>query len=462
MEKINLQLQALKKENEALNAVVTFIDLEEQIESLKNQEESPFSKTLIAVKDNICTAGIKTTASSRLLDDFVPFYDATVVKKLKEAGMLLFAKTSLDELAMGGNNLSAYSGPVRNPYDLRRIAGGSSGGSAALVGSGILRYALGTDTGDSIRKPASYLSIVGVKPTYGRVSRFGVIPYAPTLDHVGYFTRDVKEAAAFLKVIAGYDEKDPTSSKEPVLDYEKYLTGDVNGKVFGVLMNVYELLDNKHRQALDDLFKELSKKGAIIRFIKIDEKLMEAMFGTYFVIANSEATSSSANLDGLRFGYQANGDSYQETILKTRSEGFSYPVKKRLLFGGYALEASEGKLYQQALKVRRLIVEEFARAFEEIDCLLTIGHEAKPALIEGENPPIDLKKYLIIENAMVFANFNGFPSVTVPLTFIDKLPVGINITAKPFQEGELFNYSYVIEQIVKINPELKQRKTYEL
>ena len=328
---------------------------------------SKFYKTLIAVKDNISTKGILTTASSKMLEDYVPIYDATVIKKIKEAGMLMVAKTSLDELAMGGNNLSALSGPVRNPYDLNRISGGSSGGSAALVASGALRFALGTDTGDSIRKPASYLSIVGVKPTYGRVSRFGVIPYAPSLDHVGYFTRDVKEAAAFLKVIAGYDENDLTSSKEPVDDYESYLTGNIKGKVFGVLANVYELLEGDYLKEIDKLLKDLTRQGAIIRFIKIDDDLMMAMFGTYYVIANSEATSSNASLDGLRYGYQASGNSYQEVMINSRSEGFSYAVKKRLILGAYALEHNGGALYQQALKTRRLIVEAFNQAFEEID-----------------------------------------------------------------------------------------------
>ncbi len=460
---IKRQMEFIRQENEALNAIVTYAEIAPQLKELDPAlAQQPFYQALIAVKDNICTKGLKTTASSQLLADYVPIYDATVVEKLKQAGFIIAAKTSLDELAMGGNNLSAATGPVANPYDLARVAGGSSGGSAALVASGAIKYALGSDTGDSIRKPASYLSIVGVKPTYGRISRFGVIPYAASLDHVGYFTRDVRDAAKLLQVLAGHDPKDLTSSTKPVEDYESYLTNDLQNVTIGVLANVYELLTGEHLAALDLLIKQLAEKGAIIRFIRLKDELMEAMLGTYYVLANSEATANSANLDGLRFGLQLPGETYQAVMKNTRTAGFSWAVKKRLIFGNYALEQADGELYQQALKARQLIISEFEAAFAEIDCLLTIGHVAKPALIKGPAEPVSLKENLIIENSLVFANLTGYPSITVPLTFIEGLPVGVNLSAKPFEEGKLFNYCYAVEQLVGLNPEMKRRKSYEL
>ena len=221
-----------------LNAIVTFIDPSEQIEAVKKMDESlPLYGVPIAIKDNFNTKGIRTTASSRILDNYVPIYDATVIKKLKDAGAILFAKTSMDELGMGGTNLNAYTGKVNNPYDVSRISGGSSGGSAALVAEGIVPVAMGTDTGDSIRKPAAYCGVVGFKPTYGRISRYGVIPYASSLDHVGFFTTCIEDAARMLQVCAGRDDHDMTSSYEKIEEYEKNLNSDILGKKIAVLDN---------------------------------------------------------------------------------------------------------------------------------------------------------------------------------------------------------------------------------
>lgn len=454
LDQLKQQMAVIKNVGKTLNAIVTEADIESQYEQQK-ENDGPLHNVLVAVKDNFSTKGIRTTASSKILDNYVPFFDATAIEKLKAAGAIIAVKTSMDELGMGGTNLSAHTGPVHNPYDLTRISGGSSGGSAALVASGAVRFALGTDTGDSVRKPASYCGIVGVKPTYGRISRFGVIPYATSLDHVGYFTRNIHDAAIMLGVLAGRDDKDMTSSYQPVPDYTQFLTGDVSGKVFGVLENVYELVNEASKTALDQVLKQLEQQGATIRFIRLDDALLKAFYGTYAVLSNAEATTNHANLDGIRFGVRAEGVDVEDVMIKSRTQGLSSYIRKRMTIGGYALEEeNQEELYLKAQKVRRKIVEAFEAAFEDIDCLLTIAHDTKPQVIGGPSPKMDEDHYLIVENHLVFANFNGYPSVTLPLTYVDGLPVGVNVTGKPFDEGSLFNYCLAIEKITGLKDQI--------
>lgn len=285
-EKVYEALNNAKLVNEKINAVINFVDPKEQLENLN---EGKLYGMPIALKDNISTKGIKTTAASKMLENYVPIYDAFVVKKLKEAGAVTICKTSMDELAMGGTNLTACIGPVLNPYDLKRMSGGSSGGSAALVSSGVVPLALGSDTGDSVRKPASFCGVIGVKPTYGRISRYGVIPYASSLDHVGYFTRNVKTASLTLEVLAGRDDNDMTSSFKEVEEYSKLLNSDIQGKKIAIFKNVIDSLTNqKTKDMFNDLIIKLKEKGATIEEVSFNDDLMKAMLPAYYLISNNK------------------------------------------------------------------------------------------------------------------------------------------------------------------------------
>ena len=351
-----------EKAQKKLNAIVTFIDHSEQIEAVKKMDPSlPLYGVPIAIKDNFNTKGIRTTASSRILDNYVPIYDATVIKKLKNAGAILFAKTSMDELGMGGTNLNAYTGKVNNPYDVSRISGGSSGGSAALVAEGVVPVAMGTDTGDSIRKPAAYCGVVGFKPTYGRISRYGVIPYASSLDHVGFFTTCIEDAARMLEVCAGRDDHDMTSSYEKVEEYEKNLNSDIRGKKIAILENVMNSIED---QRIVDNFNEvilkLEKRGAIVERVSMDETLLQTLLPVYLIIANAEACANHSNLDGVRFGMREDGNDLEEIMINSRTKGFSSAVRKRFVLGSYSLFVeNQEKLFRKAQKVRRVIVDEY-------------------------------------------------------------------------------------------------------
>ena len=309
-------LKKVKELQDKLNASITIIENDEV------KADGKLKGIPVALKDNISTKGIKTTAASDILDNYVPVYDATIVKKLKEAGAIFVSKTSMDELAMGGTNRTANIGPCHNPYDLDRITGGSSGGSAALVAAGAVPLAIGSDTGDSVRKPAAYCGIVGVKPSYGRISRYGIIPYASSLDHVGYFTTNVEDAALALEVLAGRDDLDMTSSYEEVLEYSKLLDANVKGRRLAIFGNVYDAIsDSSIKEAFDKIIVSLEDKGAIIKKVYFDGDLMKCLFPTYFIIANAEATANHSNLDGVRFGHRVDGDSMEDVMMATRTRG---------------------------------------------------------------------------------------------------------------------------------------------
>ena len=316
---------------EDLNAISTRIDE-------KNNGHGPLSNRSVAVKDNVSTKGIETNASSGILLGYKPVFDATIVTKLRDAGADLCCKTTLDELALGGTGLTPVQGPTNNPYDLTRLSGGSSSGSAALIGARAVDFAIGTDTGDSIRKPASYCGVVGFKPTYGRLSRYGVIPYASSLDHVGYFTQNVKDAGLMLEVLSGKDEKDHTSIDKPIDNFTE-LTNDLKGKKIGIIKN---LLDAKKDDAIKERFlrliQELQIEGAFIEMISLIEDLMETLLPVYFIVANCEATANNAILDGVRFGVRKDGKNLEELMINSRTAGFGPLLKRRFVIGSYALE----------------------------------------------------------------------------------------------------------------------------
>ena len=448
-------LEAAKKAHEAhekLNAVVTFIDPAEQISNLNEYKDGLMYGIPVALKDNVNTKGIRTTASSRILDNYVPVYDATIVKKLREAGAVFVAKTSMDELAMGGTNLTAATGPVLNPYDTTCISGGSSGGSAVLVAEGVVPMAIGTDTGDSIRKPASYCNIVGFKPTYGRISRYGIIPYSSSLDHVGTFTRTIKDAALALEVLAGRDDLDMTSSNLPVEHYLDAVKGDVAGKKIAVIKNIIDAIDNQETlKCFENVVNGLKAKGAIVEEVEMNQQLLRAVLPTYFLIANCEATANHSNLDGIRFGNRKEADSSEEIMLKTRTEGLCAYVRKRFVIGSYGLFVeNQERLFRQAQRVRRLICEDVDRVLNEYDAFIA------PASANGA-PKVDAPAkdqmsdaYLVAENHMALGNFTGYPSITVPMGMTKGMPVGVNLTGRAFEEGELLNIAQAIEDLNKV------------
>ncbi|MCI7221935.1 MAG: aspartyl/glutamyl-tRNA amidotransferase subunit A, partial [Erysipelotrichaceae bacterium] len=427
--------------------VVTFIDPSAQIANMP--KEGKMKGIPIALKDNVCTKGIKTTACSNILANYVPIYNAHIVDKLQQAGAICIAKASMDELAMGGTNLTSNIGPCLNPYDTTRMSGGSSGGSAVLVASGAVDFAIGSDTGDSIRKPASYCGIVGVKPTYGRISRYGIIPYSSSLDHVGYFTRSIEDAAVSLEVLAGRDDRDMTSSYREVEEYSKLLNSDLNGKKIAVFKNVYDGLTNQQTiDIFNDLLKKMEAKGAIIDFVALPDDLCKALLPTYYLIANCEATANHSNLDGLRFGVQKEGKDVEEIMINSRTAGFGSLIRKRFVIGSYGLFVeNQEKLFRQAQRVRRLIVNEVKDILSKYDCLIApASNDIAPHLDDNSRDQLS-DEYLIVENHMVIGNFTGYPSMTLPMGMIDGCPIGVNLTCMAFEESKMFNLGLAIEEI---------------
>ena len=438
-----------------LNATITAIDPKDiDYDKL----EGKLKGIPVALKDNVSTKGIKTTAASRILDNYYPVYNATIVEKLRKEGAVFVAKASMDELAMGGSNLTSMIGPCHNPYDLNRISGGSSGGSAVLVASGAVSVAIGSDTGDSVRKPAGYCGVVGVKPTYGRISRYGIIPYASSLDHVGYFTRNIKDASLVLEVLAGRDDHDMTSSFEKVDEYSKLLNSNVEGKKILVFDNVVEnIREDIIINSFNNVIKGLEEKGAVIKHVRFDDKLMKALFPTYFIIANAEATANHSNLDGIRFGHRVDGNTIEEIMINTRTRGFSSFIKQRFVVGSYSLfEENQERLLKKAQRVRRLIVDEVMKELKDADCLIAPASGNVAPLIKGNKSDELTPEYLIAENHLVIGNFGGLPSLTQPMGFKDNLPFGVNITCNPFKEADMFNIALAIEEITGLKDLVKE------
>ncbi len=449
--RVDHAIQAAHAFQPALNAMVSFIDPQDQLEALTHIDPSaPFYGIPVALKDLVNMKDTRTTGSSKILDNYISPYDATITRKLREAGAIIIGKASCDTFGMGGTNKTAATGPVHNPYDLSRMSGGSSGGSAALVAAGVVPMAIGTDTGDSIRKPAAFTGIVGLKPTYGRISRYGVIPYASSLDHVGCFTRNVTDAAATLKVLAGRDDKDMTSSTLPVEDYPALLKGDLKGKRIGILTNVIDSISNPTvRTQFEALVEQLSAQGALVTRVTLNDALMKALLPTYYIIANAEATANHANLDSLRFGVQVPGADNEETMRLSRTAGFGPLLRKRFVIGSYALFVeNQERLFRKAQRVRRLVVEDLKAALSQLDVIIAPASGGVAPLLEGGPKTDELSgEYLIAENYMVMGNFSGYPSITIPMGFENGLPLGINLTAKAFDDANLLDIAYGIETL---------------
>lgn len=451
MDKTTIEQSAkrLSEVQPSLNAVVTFAELPDEISTQGKLAGIP-----VVLKDNIITNGLRTTASSGILDNYIPVYDSIVAKRLKEAGAVIMAKASMDELGMGGTNRNAFTGPVHNPYDLDRISGGSSGGSTVLVASKAVPLAIGTDTGDSIRKPAAFCGVVGFKPTYGRIPRHGIIPYASSLDTVGTFTRSVKDAALALEVLAGRDDHDMTSSYEEVGEYSVLLNDDLKGKKIGILRTVSDEIKNPDiKTAFDQLVDDLKNAGAIISDLEMDRKLLELIAPVYKTIANAEATANHSNLDGIRFGVRKPGESVEDVMTASRTEGFSSYVRARFVIGSYSLfEENQDRLFRKAQKIRRLISEAYARLFEDQDVVLTIAApDVAPKIEETSEVRFGIDRFE--EEHMQLANFTGYPSIVLPLGLSDGLPFAVELTARPFEEQNLLDTAAGVEKVIDFQGE---------
>ena len=414
-----------------LNAVITFVDPEEQLKELP--EDGAFYGVPIVLKDNVNTKGIRTTAGSKILSNYVPVYDAEIVTKLKKACAVCIAKASMDELAMGGTNLTCFTGPAYNPWDTRRMTGGSSGGSAALVASGVVPMAIGSDTGDSVRKPASFCGIVGVKPTYGRISRYGIIQYASSLDHVGYFTRSIEDAAA-------------TFNEVP--DYSALLNDDIKGKKIAVIGNVIKNISNQETvKMFNDLMDQLRAKGAIVDVYDFDNDMMRAILPAYFIIANCEATSNDSNLDGIRFGVREDGEDMEAIMTNSRTKGFGPLIRRRFVIGSYSLfKENQEELFLKAQKARRAIVNRTNELLEIYDAIYLPCVSGAKKKLEGASQDKLSASNMIVENHLAIGNFSGLPSISLPIGLEDNFPFDANLTGRAFDEANLLNIAYSIEQ----------------
>ena len=410
------------------------------------EKDNMFWGIPFVLKDNFSTKGLETTAGSNILKGYIPLYDATVYQRLKDANAIMIGKTTLDELAMGGTGMTGHKGWQYNPFDSSktRQIGGSSSGSAAAVSSGMVPFGLGSDTGDSVRKPASYAGLVGFKPTWGRISRFGLFPFAPSLDHVGYFTRSVMDASLLTTLLSGNDPQDATSAKNPLPSFN--FQSGIRGKKIAVIEEVIESITNKTILGLfEKSLKVLEDAGASIHRIHFPTPLLQAIYPTYMTISCAEATSNNANLDGLKFGPGYEGKTYQDIMIKARTEGFSELIKRRFVIGSYVLmRENQHDLFLRAQKVRAMIVQHLNEIYQTYDAIyLPASPTIAPKFTESSDRLSS--QYLIADSHLALGNFAGLPSVTIPIGFDQGMPVGGNVMGRAFDEATTLHVAYVIE-----------------
>jgi aspartyl-tRNA(Asn)/glutamyl-tRNA(Gln) amidotransferase subunit A len=448
IEKIERTLDNAERLNPQLNS---FLSIERdhalaRIEEVSKQTAPrPLLGTPIAIKDNICTKGLRTSCGSHILYNYEAHYDATAVKRLNEAGAIVVGKTNMDEFAMGSSNESSAFGPAKNPWDLDRVPGGSSGGSAVAVASGVVPVSLGSETGGSVRQPASLCGIFGLKATYGRISRYGLVAFASSLDSIGIFGLTALDGARVLSVIAGRDPLDSTSADVPVPDYEATINDDIKGKRIGVPRALFgEGLDDEVRHAVEKSIDNFRSLGAEI----IDVELPYAKYGiaVYYIIATAEASSNLARFDGVRYGFRAEGShSLREMYMRTREEGFGAEVKRRIMLGTYVLSSGYyDAYYSKAQKVRALVKADYEKAFANCDAILT-PTSPTTAFKLGERSDDPLAMYLS-DIYTVSANLAGVPAVSVPSGLSsDGLPIGTQLVGNFWSEATLLNFANVYE-----------------
>ncbi|CUU38050.1 MAG: Asp-tRNA(Asn)/Glu-tRNA(Gln) amidotransferase subunit GatA [Armatimonadetes bacterium] len=412
---------------------------------LAEGEWNPLLGIPMAIKDNISTRGVRTTCASRILENYVPPYDATVVARLKQAGAVIVGKANMDEFAMGGSTEYSAFHPTRNPRDLERVPGGSSGGSAAAVASDMAVAALGSDTGGSIRQPAAYCGVVGLKPTYGRVSRYGLIAYASSLDQIGPITKTVEDCALVLQVIAGKDPMDATSVDVPVPDYREALRPDVKGLRLGVPKEFFEGVHPEVAQRVQEAIAALEEAGAEVREVSIP--MAEQGLAMYYILAPAECSSNLARYDGVRYGLRVGAEKGHIGMMEaTRAQGFGKEVIQRIIIGTYALSSGYyDAYYLKAQKGRTLLRQEFERVFQEVDVLVCPTAPTPPfKLGELVDDPVAMK---LMDVLTIPVNLAGLPGLSVPCGLAEGLPVGLQIIGKPFDEPTVLRVGYTWEQI---------------
>lgn len=425
--------------------------LEEAIAESKNPEAG----IPIGIKDNICTKGIKTTCSSKMLENFVSPYDATVITKIKEKNMPILGKLNMDEFAMGSSTENSALKITRNPWNLNKVPGGSSGGSAAAVAANLVPWALGSDTGGSIREPASFCGIVGLKPTYGLVSRSGLVAFASSLDQIGPMTKDVEDAALLLNIIAGHDENDSTSVKKEKIDYTKNLKNSIQGMKIGVPKEFFgEGINPEVKKSLENSIEEYKKLGAIVEECSLD--VSESSLAAYYIIACAEASSNLGRFDGIRYGYRAKDyKNLKELFVKSRTEGFGKEVKRRIILGTYVLSSGYyDAFYKKAQKVRTYVKNKFDECFKKYDVLLTpVAPTTAFDIGSKTNNPLEM---YLADICTVSINIASVPAISIPCGVdSNNMPIGMQLIGNRFQEEKILNAAYAIEQQIKFRENYK-------
>ena len=450
------------KEKDVKAFITTTID--EALEKAKDIDKKGRSNELsgipIGIKDNICTKGIKTTCASKMLENFVSPYDATVVEKLNNEELISLGKLNMDEFAMGGSTENSAMQVTYNPWNLNKVPGGSSGGSAAAVAAGMVPWALGSDTGGSIRQPASFCGVVGLKPTYGLVSRYGLVAFASSLDQIGPITKDVRDAAMLLNVIAGHDEKDSTSADKEKIDYTKNLEKGIKGLKIGVPKEFFgEGINEEVKEKLQEAIEKYKQMGAIVEECSLD--VAKYSLATYYIIACAEASSNLGRFDGIRYGYRTkNYSNLKELFVNSRSEAFGDEVKRRIILGTYVLSSGYyDAYYKKAQRVRSFVRKEFEEKFKKYDILLT-PVSPTTAFDIGSKSKNPLEMYLS-DICTVSVNIAGLPAISLPCG-VDKegMPIGMQLIGNKFTEDTILNVAYAFEKEIKFRenykPELKK------
>lgn len=444
--------ESLEKSHEIQTKYNAFVTILEDAEE-KEVTEELLSGIPYGVKDNYSTKGILSTGSSNTLKDYVPFFTATAIENLEKVGAVAVNKTVLDEFGMGGTGTTGHTGIVKNPWDRTRMCAGSSAGSACAVAAGVYPYATGSDTGDSIRKPAAYCGIVGYKPTYGMISRYGLFPFASSLDHCGVLTRSVKDASIVVDAMKGIDKNDMTTWDSKNLHLYDSINGAVSGKKLCTIKEIANL--EMYPNASDELKKhlinfqksiELAKEaGMEIEEVSVEKTLLNAVPSVYVVISCAEATSNMSNLTGIIFGPRGEGKDYIEMMKQYRTTGFSPLIKRRFVIGSYVLQAqNKNRYFHNAQRVRRLLVDRWNQLFEKYDAVILPVGSGPAKHLDGSKNILDETAQLLEEHLQI-GNFGGFPSITIPNGFVDELPVGLNITGKCFDDENVLNIAYALE-----------------
>ena len=444
--------ESINKSNEVqkeYNAFVTILD------EVKENEvtEDLLSGIPYGVKDNYSTKDVLSTGSSNTLKDYVPFFSATAINNINKHGAVMINKTAMDEFGMGGTGTTCHTGVVLNPWDKTRMCAGSSAGSACAVAAGVYPFATGSDTGDSIRKPAAYCGIVGYKPTYGMISRYGLFPFASSLDHCGVLTRSVEDASIVVDAMKGIDPNDMTSWDSSDINLYNSLNGDVAGKKLCYIkeicdINNYPNADENLKAHLDNFNKKLElvkELGIEVEEVSVDKTLLNAIASTYVVISCAEATSNMSNLTGIIFGPRGEGKNYIEMMKDHRTKGFSPLIKRRFVIGSYVLQAeNKDRYFNNAQRVRRLLVDEWNKLFEKYDgVILPVG--SGPAKHLDNSIDMLNEDTTVLEEHLQVGNFGGFPSITIPDGFVDNMPVALNITGKCYDDANVLNIAYALE-----------------